>query len=313
MKLFFGLLALTSAAAIAAVAALFSLTGLAAIFAASYWPIIAMGAVLENGKLVAASWLHANWSNPRVSWFHKGYLSAAILALMLITAIGIYGYLAKGHLDQEVPLGTANLQIAQRQQQIDTDRANITRLTDRQAQLDAAVNSLIQQNFVVRSQSIRAQQKAEREQIAGDLLTAQHDVDRLSQEMLPLKMQTNDVEAKLGPVKYVADLFGWTDRDAAVRMIILILMVAFDPLAISLVLAGSISVQEWIEQRSGPNEAKQEEPLSSAFLSVPPIIHSTYPVDPESDKQAILAMLRRNPSVVEDVIDSVLEWHEQHR
>jgi len=264
MKLFFGLLALASAISIAAVAAMFSLIGLAAIFAATFWPIIAMGAVLETGKVVTAGWLHANWRNPNVSRFHKGYLSTAIVALMLITAIGIYGYLAKGHLDQQVPLGTTDLQIAQRQQQIDTDRENITRLNNRQAQLDAAVNSLIQQNFVVRSQSIRSQQATEREQITSDRAAAQKDIDRLSQEMLPLKMQNNNVEAKLGPVKYVADLFGWTNPDVAVRLVILILIFAFDPLAIALVIAGSISIQEWLE-RSLDEVEPSKEPLPSAI------------------------------------------------
>jgi hypothetical protein len=306
MKLFAGLIALTFGVAIAAVAGFFSVTGLAALFAAAFWPIIAMGGVLESGKIVAAGWLHANWLNPHVSVLHKTYLISAIGALMLITAIGIYGFLAKSHLDQEVPLGTVTLQISQRQQQIDTDRDNIKRLNDRQTQLDAAVNSLIQQNFVLRSQSLRNQQKIERGQIATDLLAGQQDIDRLSRELLPLRMQTNDVDAKLGPVKYVAELFGWSNPDTAVRMVILILMFAFDPLAVVLVLSGCISMREWFDRAENPTPSEElhQQPIA-------PVIVRSLPQS--DDKQTILAMLRRNPGIVEDVIDTVLEWHEQHR
>src|SRR4051812_43974174 len=114
MKLFSALIALVFAIAIASVAGFFSIIGLASLFAAAFWPVVLMGAVLEGGKLVAAGWLHANWHNRNVSPLHKGYLTAAILALMLITAIGVYGFLAKGHLDQQVPLASVSLQIAQR-------------------------------------------------------------------------------------------------------------------------------------------------------------------------------------------------------
>lgn len=323
MKLFSGVIAMVTAVAIAVMAAFFSITGLAALFAASFWPVIALGSVLESGKIVAAGWLHANWRNPRVSFLHKGYLAAAIFALMLITAIGIYGYLAKSHLDQSVPLGTVNLQIDQRERQIATDRDTIQRLDTRQAQLDAAVNSLIQQNYVLRSQSVRNQQKGEREQIAGARSAAQQDIDRLSQELMPLRIQTNDVTAKLGPVKYVAELFGWTNPDAAVRMVILILMFAFDPLAVVLVLSACTSLSEWYEQYATHEVMSDPEPSLPPEVSFyqqpiePIIIRSTNKpiddVDQESDKRTILAMLRRNPAIVEDVIDTVLEWHEQHR
>lgn len=312
-----------SAGFIASMAGFYSITGMASLFSASFWPIILMMASLESGKIVAAGWLHANWRNPRVSFLHKGYLAAAILALMLITAIGIYGYLAKSHLDQSVPLGTVHLQIDQRERQIATDRDNIQHLDTRQAQLDAAVDSLIQQNYVLRSQSLRNQQKGEREQIANARFAAQQDIDRLSQELLPLRTQTNDVAAKLGPVKYVAELFGWTNPDAAVRMVILILMFAFDPLAVVLVLSACTSLSEWYEQRLTREVMPEPEPSLPPEASFyqqpiePIIIRSTHKsiddVDPESDKQTILNMLRRSPGIVEDVIDTVLEWHEQHR
>ena len=287
-----------------------------------------MGGVLEFGKLLVAAWLHGNWRNPKVSMVHKGYLSLAIIALMLITSIGIYGYLAKGFLDQQTPLGAVSIQIAQKQQQIDTATENIKHLNDRQSQLDAAVNSLIGQNQVVRSQTIRNQQKKERDQIVGEITTDQKDIERLTNELVPLKMSTNDVEAKLGPIKYVAELFGWTKPDVAVRFVILILMFAFDPLAVVLIISGSISFNEWLEERKlqqpepkivevqqAPKKISRPDPFEPIIIGKrldTDIKVDLIPVTGESDKETILAILQRNPDTMEDIIDTVIEWHEQH-
>ena len=246
---------------------------------------------------------------------------------MIITSIGIYGYLAKGFLDQQTPLGAVSIQIAQKQQQIDTDTENIKHLNERQSQLDAAVNSLIGQNQVIRSQSIRSQQKKERDQIAVDLTTNQKEVERLTNELVPLKMSTNDVEAKLGPIKYVAELFGWTKPDVAVRFVILILMFAFDPLAVVLIISGSISFGEWLETRKtkepevAPIQVETTKKVARPNPFDPIIIGKRLdtdikvdlmPVTGESDKETILAILQRNPDTMEDIIDTVIEWHEQH-
>jgi hypothetical protein len=339
------------AISIAAVAGFFSVTGMTTLFAAAFWPVVIMMLVLESGKLVTAGWLHANWRNPRVSWLHKGYLSLAIVALMLITAVGIYGFLAKGFLDQKVPAASLSLQIAERERQLTVARDNIAALNARQTQLDAAVNSLIQQNYVIRSQALRREQRPEREQIANDIHALQQSIKQQSDELVPLQTAANDVEAKLGPIQYLADLFGWTHTDVAVRSVILILMFAFDPLAIALVISASISITEWLEQ---PRPSKPVEPLIAPVQEhsdqpIEPIIIErleNVPVseqklaellnkfDPEThrhkpmlddtpvgretgadevtDRQTVLAILRRNPGVVEDVIDTVIEWHEQH-
>lgn len=249
MKLFSGLVALLFALLISGVAGWFSVIGLGALFAATFWPVIVMGTVLETGKLVAAGWLHANWSNPRVNILHKTYLTFAVLALMLVTAIGIYGYLSKGYLEQEAPLASTTIQIEQRETALRQKQAEIVRLGQHQEQLDAAVNSLIEQRHVLASQRLRDSQKAERAQIAAAVTAATAEVSRLTEELVPLRLHTSEVRAKLGPVKYVADLFGWQDPNSAVRLVILVIMFAFDPLAVVLVLSGTISIGEWSEAR----------------------------------------------------------------
>ena len=93
-----GIITLLSALTISAVAIYYSVAGLAAIFAAAVVPIIIMGVALEVGKLVTAVWLHKQWS--RAVWWLKTYLSIAVVVLMFITSMGIFGYLSKAHIEQ---------------------------------------------------------------------------------------------------------------------------------------------------------------------------------------------------------------------
>lgn len=94
----FGIITLLVAIAISAVAAWYSIVGLMAIFAAAAIPIAVMGGVLEVGKLLTASWLYHNWKICNV--LLKYYLTAAVVVLMLITSMGIFGFLSKAHIDQ---------------------------------------------------------------------------------------------------------------------------------------------------------------------------------------------------------------------
>ena len=92
------LVTLITALGISAVAAFYSIVGLMAIFSASALSIAVMGIVLEIGKLITASWLYQNWK--RVPFLLKSYLTIAVVILMFITSMGIFGYLSKAHIDQ---------------------------------------------------------------------------------------------------------------------------------------------------------------------------------------------------------------------
>ena len=250
MKLFTGFLTLFLALLISAVAAYFSVAGLVAIFPATALAIMLMGIVLETGKVVSAGWLHANWKNPNVNRLHKTYMIVAISSLMVITSLGIYGYLAKGHLEQQTPLASIELQISQKQSQIDLLNADIKSQNVRLSQMDSAVNSLIGSDKAERGLRYRFSQRSERKQ-AQDAINADNiKIQQLTTELVPLKLKTNEVEVKLGPLKYVAQLFGFTDTDFAVRMVILIIMSAFDPLAIILVISSIITISESYEEKN---------------------------------------------------------------
>lgn len=267
---------------ISVVAAYFSIVGLAALFAATFWGVVIMGAVLEGGKVVAATWAHEHWGDKTVSRLHKGYLVVAICALMLVTSIGIYGYLSKGHLEQSAPMAGTNLQIQQgelRIQQIQEDNA---RLTTRLNQLDQSVNVLLGNDRATQGLRARGQQRAERAEINATMTANNTAIQEIQTQLLPLKTANLEVEAKLGPVKYVADLFGWQDPEAAVRMIILIIMVAFDPLALVLILSGGISLRQYQERKEREKAEREAKvvvvPVPYEPLEVPDDLQVSQPV-----------------------------------
>ncbi|RYD61325.1 MAG: hypothetical protein EOP83_17275, partial [Verrucomicrobiaceae bacterium] len=143
MKLIGAVLTLLVALLIETVAGYFSVVGLAALFAAAFWPVVIMGGALEAGKLVAATWLKANLKNPNVAGLHKAFLFVAIFALMAITSLGIYGYLAKAHLEQEANLPAVQLQIKQSESRIAQAEAERLRQEARLTQLDQSVSVML--------------------------------------------------------------------------------------------------------------------------------------------------------------------------
>lgn len=128
-----GLLVLLAALSISGVAIYYSIAGLVAIFAAAQLPIIVMGGVLEISKLITAVWLHKYWK--RAVWWLKGYLSVAVIILMFITSMGIFGFLSKAHIEQtaigkdnQAQLERINIEIARNQSIIDRSEEKIKKI-----------------------------------------------------------------------------------------------------------------------------------------------------------------------------------------
>lgn len=311
MKTISASITLFFAVLISAVAAYFSVVGLAALFAATFIPVVIMGSSLEAAKIVAAQWLHENWSNPNVNVLHKSYMTAAVGALMLITAIGIYGFLSKGHLEQEAPLAGIELQVKQRELQIESIVSNNTALQTKLTQLDKSVDLLMGGDKVNQGLKARNSQKYERTQIANEIKANNEKIAKFNEEILPLKMQTNEVEAKLGPIKYVAELFGWTDANSAVRFVILLLMFAFDPLAIAMLLSAMISFRELADE-------KKTQKLVSNIVDLTEVANSykeqtiTTPVELTDDQKLVVdatikaaeVSLEEKPQTILNIIHS---------
>ncbi len=144
------LLTLLTALSISAVAIYYSILGLAAIFAGAAIPIMVMGSVLEVGKLVTASWLYQNWKvAPR---FIKAYLSIAVVVLMFITSMGIFGFLSKAHVEQtslgtigQEKLSTINEKLLRSENRIERWSTDIDRLMKGE---DVRVDILIDKELV---------------------------------------------------------------------------------------------------------------------------------------------------------------------
>ena len=136
--MFLAILTLVSALSISAVAIFYSIAGLAAIFAGAAVPIMIMGTVLEVGKLVTASWLYQHWKQaPR---FLKYYLTIAVVVLMFITSMGIFGYLSKAHVEQTAPTTLISSKIVQLDDQIVRENGKIERWNTELERLNAGTS-----------------------------------------------------------------------------------------------------------------------------------------------------------------------------
>ena len=263
----FGLFVLGIALIISAVAAYYSIAGLTAIFAAAVVPIIIMGAALELGKITATVWLHKYWH--RVNIQFKLYLVPAILVLMLITSMGIFGFLSKAHMDQSITVGDSAAQVSILDEKIKTEQDNITSakkaLTQMDSQVDQMLGRTTDDRGANRAVQIRKNQAKERKSLQADITAAQKNISQLQNERAPLAAQSRKIEAEVGPIKYIAALIYGDNPDAnllerAVRWVIILLVFVFDPLALILILAAEQTImwaREDREKRKGWHQTWQ--------------------------------------------------------
>jgi hypothetical protein len=260
-------LTLLSGLVISAVAVYYSVAGLVSIFAAAAIPIMIMGTALEVSKLVATVWLKWNWA--RAPKAIKAYLITAITILMLITSMGIFGYLSKAHLDQAVPTGDVADKVALIDEKIKTERENIDASRRALKQMDEAVDQTMarsdSERAAERAVQIRRNQQAERGRLQKDIATAQSNIAKLNEERAPIAKELRKVEAEVGPIKYIAALIYGDNPDqnlleAAVRWVIIIIVFVFDPLAVILLLASQYSFQWFREEKNKMPEPKEPEP-----------------------------------------------------
>lgn len=256
--MWFGYLTLAVAFFLSVVAAYYSVLGLVAIFSAAAIPVIIMGGALETGKVVAAMWLHRNWH--RAPWTYKAYLLPSLLALMLLTSMGTFGYLSKAHSDQSLVSGDVTSKIALYDEKIKIARENIDANRAALKQLDAGVDQTLSRSTTEqgaeRSVQIRRQQGPERTRLLRDIETEQKKIAQLNEERAPIAAEVRKVEAEVGPIKYIAALLYGDDPEAnllesAVRWVIILIVIVFDPLAIVLILAGTRHL-EWERQQRAP-------------------------------------------------------------
>ena len=242
--MFLTLLTFISAISISVIAAGYSIIGLATLFAGAFVPIIAMGSALEVGKLVAASWLYHNWRS-NIPKLLKTYLFLAIIILVFITSMGIFGFLSKAHLDQVKPTSSNNIKIVLLDNHINSQQLIINRAEKQLSLLDKALEVYIDKEYVSRGLKERKKQEEERNALNEAINNASDKIAELTNKKATLQLEQDKIEAEVGPIKYIAELI-YGDQakdyfDDAVRIVILVLIFVFDPLAVLLLIAANIS------------------------------------------------------------------------
>jgi hypothetical protein len=253
-----------SALALSATAAYYSIAGLVAIFSAAVVPIIIMGGTLEVAKLIVASWLYRNWKE--VPLMMKTYFTIALIILMCLTSMGIFGYLSKAHLDQAVPTGDVAAKVALIDEKIKTEKETIDAAHKTITQLDSQVDQTIARTSndstdkgIGRSIAIRKSQAKERKDLYSTIQASQTEISKLNEEKAPISSQLRKVEAEVGPIKYIAALIYGDSLDQsflekAVRVVIMMIVSVFDPLAVLMLVAANWSLKHLRKEEEVPHD-----------------------------------------------------------
>ena len=274
----FSNITLLVALSLSSVAAWYSIIGLTAIFAGAVLPVIIMGSILEIGKITTTVWLRKYWN--RASWVLKMYLVPAVVALALLTSMGIFGFLSKAHMDQGMISGDVTAKIAIYDEKIKTEKENIEANRKALKQMDEGVDQVLGRSTTEqgadKAVAMRKSQQKERSRLQNEISQSQKSIAELNDARAPIAAEVRKVEAEVGPIKYIAALIYGDNADtntleAAVRWVIILLVIVFDPLAIALVLAANAS-KEWDKEEG-------DSPLGNETPSTPTVTEPAYEPD----------------------------------
>ena len=314
-------LTLLTAIALSAVAGYYSVIGLAQIFPGSFWPVIIMGSILEASKLVTVSWLYRNWRECPI--LIKSYLSIAVTILMLITSMGIFGFLSKAHLEHSADNAPLVDKIALLDEKIKTEKENVESNRKIIKQYDEVVDQTMgrstDEKGADKAQAIRRSQQKDRIRVLQEIQQSQAIIAKYSEERAPLSTELKKIEADIGPIKYIAALAYDSEADGdiidkAVRLVILLIIVVFDPLAILLLIAYNMSMREKEHVEDFFKRARQTAKKLDEDVKVEP---QPEPVDPyaylkqpfkhfENLKPMVAPVVKRKEEMVEIKKDNMI-------
>lgn len=243
-------LTLFTSLSLAGTAAYFSIIGLMTIFSGAALSIAFMASILEFGKVVSAAWLHYEWD--RINNLVRAYFTTAVVVLMLITSMGIFGFLSKAHIDSAVTGDTYSLEASIVDKRLDGKQLQLDNLTGRLENLDYVLQTSKPEdrNYVNRVQTTERNEINE----AIDVLVAE--IVELNEQKMPIQRLQLEQEAELGPVKYIADMIYGEEAesmyDNAVRWVILTIIFVFDPLAIMLLIVSTAAFKRDRERPTKP-------------------------------------------------------------
>lgn len=241
------IIVLLTALFLSGVAAYYSIIGLTSIFAGAFWSILMMGAALEIAKLVSVSWLYRNWNS--CSILMRSYMSTAILILMLITSMGIFGYLSRAHIESSA-LSTSDLTAKIQTVEDFLQSKEFTRdlYVKQITNIDNTLVKYIELGSVTKGLQEKRRLDSERKELEKNRNTVESEIIQLKTERNKLVSEQRKQEVEIGPLKYIAELIYGKDAenhfDSAVRWVIILLVLVFDPLAIVLLIAANTDLQK---------------------------------------------------------------------
>lgn len=227
-------------------AGVISVIGMGAIFSGEYWIVVVITSLLEATKVIAATWLHAYWDE--ISRKLKFYLSLAVVVLMAITSIGIYGFLSRAHIKQQVAFETGEVsKLPGLEARINIERERIADYEKQINQIDTALTAMTEKGKSRDAKKAIDEANKQRQTRNGFLEEKAKALDRIGElesEKTQVEAQVKSYEVEVGPLKYVAALYYGSNAtteqlESAVRILILLLVFVFDPLAIALLVASN--------------------------------------------------------------------------
>ena len=233
---------LAVALALGCVSAGFSIDGLTAIFAGAFWPVVAMGATLELGKLVATAWLRHNWCSS--TWFLRLVLMGMIAILMVLNGIGVFGFLVRAHLERQLALEVV---VADRAADVDSrllvESGVLSGLDKQIGQIDAAIEEMLRRGKLTTALALGSSLQQNRAQLSLRRQQQASLIAGLQVEKAKIATQARRAAADVGPVRYLAEAVAGpsVDLERVVRMLTLAIVAVFDPLAVALVVAAGSS------------------------------------------------------------------------
>ena len=242
---------LLTALAISTVAAWYSIIGLMAIFAGATTEIMIMGVCLEVGKLICASWTFTNWKTSPI--IMRSYFIFAIVVLMLITSLGIFGFLSRAHIAQSSPTTLLEERITRIDLKVEQKNIQIDRYQSRLDILDQALEKYIELGAVSKGLKKLGEMENETSLLKTKIEGLENEIDDFTDEKFSMKTEINLAEVETGPIRYVASMLyddiSESELEQAVRWIIILLIFVFDPLAVVLVIAANISLRDYRKER----------------------------------------------------------------
>jgi hypothetical protein len=306
-----------SGIAVSIIGAYYSILGLAALFAGAYWAVVSMGITLEIAKLVTVSWLYRNWNLDLLPQSIRAYLLSAVLMLMFITSIGIFGFLSKAHLDTSAPNTGNRLLVKNIERQIESEKKAIAGAQKIVDQLDKALDKVIEKD-ADKGLVERQKQQNERNRANNIITTSSNKITQLSNQKLNYDKNQLAIDKEIGPFKYVAEiLFGDADDgnlDRAVRFVIISLLFVFDPLAVLMLIAVNVSIREY-QRNKKLNNLNKEETLEQQIERLKKRNESLK--DKERDYKTFVQKLGAkelsdlNADEIKVKLDQIYDWNEK--